>query len=138
MGIPKGVMVEHKNAVRLVQNSNYIDIDSGDILLQLSNYAFDGSVFDIYGALLNGAKLVMVTEDDLRDINRLISLIKDENVTLFFITTALFNVLVDTDANVSPTSGMYSSAGERVSFEHVKTACAQLEIRPDHSCLRPH
>ena len=47
----------------LWKETNYIQINDTDTLLQLSNYAFDGSVFDIYGALLNGARLVMMDQD---------------------------------------------------------------------------
>ncbi len=57
-GKPKGVLTTHANVVRVVRNTNYIDITCDDRILQLSNYAFDGSVFDIYGALLNGAALI--------------------------------------------------------------------------------
>jgi tyrocidine synthetase-3 len=49
-GKPKGNLITHYNISRVVKNTNYIDINSNDTLLQLSNYAFDGSVFDIYGA----------------------------------------------------------------------------------------
>ncbi|WP_141231135.1 AMP-binding protein, partial [Bacillus sonorensis] len=57
-GMPKGVAAPHYSAVRVVRNTNYIDINHDDVILQLSNYSFDGSVFDIFGALLNGASLV--------------------------------------------------------------------------------
>ncbi len=42
-----------------------------DALLQLSNYAFDGSVFDIFGALLNGARLVLLHKRDVVDMDAL-------------------------------------------------------------------
>ncbi|PAE01863.1 hypothetical protein CHI13_21615, partial [Bacillus paralicheniformis] len=54
-GMPKGVVTPHYSAARVVKNTNYIDITEDDAILQLSNYSFDGSVFDIFGALLNGA-----------------------------------------------------------------------------------
>ncbi|NLD49918.1 MAG: AMP-binding protein, partial [Clostridiaceae bacterium] len=49
-GQPKGVEVTHRSVVRLVRNTNYVEITECDKILQLSNYAFDGSVFDIFGA----------------------------------------------------------------------------------------
>src|SRR5699024_6362526 len=94
-GKPKGTIIRHKNIIRVVKETNYIDIQPSDRLLQLSNYSFDGSTFDIYGALLNGARLVMVPEESIIEISHLTKLIIDAEITVFFITTALFNVLVD-------------------------------------------
>ena len=48
-GKPKGVMTTHANVTRVVKKSNYIQLTEKDRILQLSNYAFDGSVFDIFG-----------------------------------------------------------------------------------------
>ena len=98
-GIPKGVIISHYNAIRVIRNTNYIEIYNDDTILQLSNYAFDGSVFDIYGALLNGAKLVIVEKDTVININKLGNLIRKEKINVMFITTALFNILVDMEIN---------------------------------------
>jgi amino acid adenylation domain-containing protein len=121
-GIPKGVMVAHHNVSRLVKSTNYLTIQPTDIMLQLSNYAFDGSVFDIFAALLNGAALVLLRENDLLDVQRLAALIKNEKITVFFLTTALFNVMVDT--NIECFSGIRHVlfGGEKVSPGHVKKA----------------
>ncbi|MFM7858211.1 MAG: AMP-binding protein, partial [Flammeovirgaceae bacterium] len=56
-GRPKGVEVLQKGIVRLVRNTNYVSFEESDRVLQLSNFAFDGSTFDIFGALLNGCCL---------------------------------------------------------------------------------
>jgi non-ribosomal peptide synthetase component F len=48
-GKPKGNLTTHYNITRVVKNSNYIEIKNSDCLLQLSNYAFDGSTFDRQG-----------------------------------------------------------------------------------------
>jgi amino acid adenylation domain-containing protein len=121
-GKPKGTMIEHTNVSRVVKTTNYIDIQPRDIILQLSNYAFDGSVFDIYGALLNGAKLVMIKEDDLLDTRKLSAFIKEEKITVFFVTTALFNILVDNDIECFSGIRHVLFGGERVSLQHVKKA----------------
>ncbi|MED2975781.1 AMP-binding protein, partial [Bacillus swezeyi] len=92
-GMPKGVVTPHYSAVRVVRNTNYIDIRTDDVILQLSNYSFDGSIFDIFGALLNGASLVMIEKETLLNISRLGSAIKKAEVSVMFITTALFNTL---------------------------------------------
>ena len=54
-GQPKGILTTHRNVVRTIVNNGYLSIHPEDRLLQLSNPAFDGSTFEIYGALLHGA-----------------------------------------------------------------------------------
>lgn len=52
-GTPKGVMVEHRNIIRLVKETNYCDFENISIL-QTGSLSFDASTFEIWGALLNG------------------------------------------------------------------------------------
>ncbi|PYG87829.1 fengycin family lipopeptide synthetase D/tyrocidine synthetase-3 [Ruminiclostridium sufflavum DSM 19573] len=125
-GKPKGNITTHYNISRVVKNTNYIDITNGDTLLQLSNYAFDGSTFDIFGALLNGARLVLVDKDTLLDMNGLADLIENNKVTMFFITTALFNTLVDTKPDSLQGVKKILFGGERVSVRHVQKALGAL------------
>ncbi len=121
-GKPKGILTMHYNIARVVKNTNYIDITGKDVLLQLSNYAFDGSVFDIYGSLLNGAKLVLVDKECILDMNRLAKVIKAEKVTIFFITTALFNTLVDVNIACLKNVRKVLFGGEQSSVRHVRKA----------------
>ena len=58
-GRPKGVRIPHRGVVRLVKNTNYISISSSDVFLQLAPIFFDASTFEIWGCLLNGARLVV-------------------------------------------------------------------------------
>ncbi|MCP5102136.1 MAG: amino acid adenylation domain-containing protein, partial [bacterium] len=124
-GKPKGTLTAHYNVTRVVRDTNYIDITAGDRVLQLSNYAFDGSVFDIYGALLNGAALVMVTGKGL-SAARVGEVIKREQVTVFFVTTALFNALTDLDTRCLDNIRKVLFGGERVSVEHTAKALEYL------------
>jgi amino acid adenylation domain-containing protein len=121
-GIPKGVVISHYNAIRVIRNTNYIEINENDTILQLSNYSFDGSIFDIYGALLNGAKLVLVEKETVVNMKKLGALIKQEKISVMFITTALFNVLVDLDISSLKNIRKLLFGGERVSVSHAKKA----------------
>ncbi|MFD2875857.1 AMP-binding protein [Paenibacillus rhizoplanae] len=98
-GQPKGVMTTQQNVVRAVCSSNYVTFMPTDRILQLSNYAFDGSTFDIFGALLNGAALVLIRKEDVLNITSLSRILREERITVFFLTTALFNTLVDLDVS---------------------------------------
>jgi amino acid adenylation domain-containing protein len=92
MGQPKGVVIAHRGVVRLVKDTNYIDIGSDDVLLQLSNIAFDASTFEVWGALLNGARLV-VYEQPWFDPHALAQILIEERVSILWLTAALFHLI---------------------------------------------
>ena len=121
-GNPKGTVTSHFNVLGIVKDTNYIEITAKDTLLQLSNYAFDGSVFDIYGALLNGARLVLVDKDTVLNVHALSEVIKNSGITVMFVTTALFNTLVDLNMDCFGNIRKVLFGGERVSVQHVKKA----------------
>jgi amino acid adenylation domain-containing protein len=125
-GKPKGILTTHYNVVRVVKNTNYIHLKVGDKLLQLSNYAFDGSVFDIYGALLNGAALVLIEKERVLAVDQLANVIRREQITVFFVTTALFNVLVELNIECFENIRNVLFGGERVSVEHSGRALEYL------------
>nr|WP_245585859.1 amino acid adenylation domain-containing protein [Paenibacillus pinihumi] len=125
-GTPKGNLTTHRNIVRVVRDTNYIEIDQRDIVLQLSSYAFDGSTFDIFGALLNGAKLVLISREVLLDAGKLADTIESERISVMFITTAYFNVLVDLKADSLRYTRAILFGGERVSVNHVRKALKHL------------
>ncbi|MCY9393850.1 AMP-binding protein, partial [Bacillus haynesii] len=119
-GTPKGVVTPHYSAVRVVRNTNYIDITEDDVILQLSNYSFDGSVFDIFGALLNGASLVLIEKETVLNTHELAGVIKKEQVSVMFITTALFNTLADINIGCLAKLRKILFGGERASIPHVR------------------
>ncbi|MFC8148507.1 bacitracin non-ribosomal peptide synthetase BacC [Bacillus paralicheniformis] len=119
-GMPKGVVTPHYSAVRVVRGTNYIDITEDDAILQLSNYSFDGSVFDIFGALLNGASLVLIEKETVLNTHELAEVIKKEQVSVMFITTALFNTLADINIGCLAKLRKILFGGERASIPHVR------------------
>jgi amino acid adenylation domain-containing protein/thioester reductase-like protein len=121
-GTPKGVVIRHSNVVKTVINTNYITLSPADTVLQWSNYSFDGSVFDIFGALLNGARLIMIHDDEVGDTEALLQIIENEKISVFFVTTALFNALIEKEAKVLVGIRHVLFGGERVSFQHIKKA----------------
>jgi aspartate racemase len=94
-GLPKGACVTHRGVVRLVRGANYAELASTDTLLQLAPTAFDGSTFEIWGPLLNGATLAVPSASrlSLRDIAEAI---RRFNVSVLFVSTGLFEAMVDT------------------------------------------
>ncbi|MGD7061266.1 non-ribosomal peptide synthetase [Bacillus altitudinis] len=121
-GQPKGIMTTHSNIARVVKNTNYLTILETDTLLSLSNSVFDGFTFDVYGALLNGAKLVLPTKETILDMSRLTELMKEEHVSVMFVPTALFHLLVDEGTDWMRSVRKVLFGGERASVQHVRKA----------------
>ena len=90
-GLPKGVVVPHRAVSRLAVNNDFAPVGSGDVIAFASNVCFDAATFEIWGALLNGATLAVVTQDVLLSSTALGAFIAEKNVTTLFLTTALFN-----------------------------------------------
>ncbi|WP_338552863.1 non-ribosomal peptide synthase/polyketide synthase [Paenibacillus sp. KS-LC4] len=125
-GKPKGNLTTHRNIVRVVRNTNYINVTDKDSVLQLSSYSFDGSTFDIFGALLNGARLILVPKETMLDVGNLAGLIERQQISVMFITTAFFNVLVDMKPDCLRYIRAVLFGGERVSVNHVRKALKHL------------
>nr|WP_258957390.1 non-ribosomal peptide synthetase [Bacillus wiedmannii] len=118
-GEPKGVMVEHRNVIRLVKNTNYVNFHDVGIL-QTGSLAFDASTFEIWGSLLNGGRLYLVEQDVLMDVEALKQMLAKHRINTMFITTALFNQLVITDCTIFDSLDQLLFGGETTSEEHVK------------------
>ena len=119
-GKPKGVLVEHQSVVRLVKNTNYVNQNAGESVLGLSSFAFDGSIYDVFMPLLNGGKLLIATRDLLLDFNSLKEIIQNQQVTSAFVTTALFNALVEAKLDVIGNLKFLLFGGEMASVKHVQ------------------
>jgi amino acid adenylation domain-containing protein len=91
-GEPKGVTVTHRGVTRLVQNPDYVDLDHTQVVLHVSSVAFDAATFDIWGALTNGARLVIASpRTSVVELGRLL---RRHNVTTVLFPTGLFHVVV--------------------------------------------
>ena len=104
-GYPKGTCVEHRSVVRLVKNTNYIDLNAEHVVAQASTLSFDAATFEVWGALLNGAKLLGVSKETALSADHLVAQIESDGITTLFLTTALFNQIARQKATgVSPSS----------------------------------
>lgn len=82
-GEPKGTVIEHRNVVRLMVNDrNLFDFNSNDVWTMFHSIGFDFSVWEMYGALLYGGKLVVVPRMMARDHREFLELLKEHKVTV--------------------------------------------------------
>ena len=124
-GVPKGVCTPHRGVIRLVRNSDYAEFGPEEVFLQAASLGFDASTFEIWGALLNGGKLVLPETEDpsLADIA---ALIKTHKVSTLWLTAGLFHLMM----NELP-SGLVSlkqllAGGDVLSLTHLRKASQQL------------
>ncbi len=95
-GKPKGSLIEHRNVVRLLfAEPALFDFNSNDVWTMFHSYCFDFSVWEMYGALLNGGKLVLVSKDAARDPQLYLELIQTHGVTVLNQTPSAFYNLQD-------------------------------------------
>ena len=89
--VPKGALIEQRAILRLVLDTHYITIGPGDVVAQAAHSCFYASGFEIWGALLNGARLAFVDADTVISARALDAALNTLGVTVLWMTTALFN-----------------------------------------------
>lgn len=93
-GNPKGVLISHSNVMRLFQNVQpWFNFSEHDVWTLFHSYSFDFSIWEIFGALLYGGKLVVVPYDISRSPDDFRKLLKDQKVTVLNQTPSAFNQL---------------------------------------------
>ncbi|ASS75463.1 hypothetical protein CIG75_11070 [Tumebacillus algifaecis] len=104
-GRPKGVLIEHSNVVRLLDaTDHWFQFDEEDVWTLFHSYAFDFSVWEIWGALLFGGKLVVVPYEVSRDPQAFYGLVVQAGVTVLNQTPSAFRQLLAAEeaVGVSP------------------------------------
>ncbi|HKV36668.1 MAG TPA: amino acid adenylation domain-containing protein, partial [Pyrinomonadaceae bacterium] len=124
-GTPKAVGITHRNILRLVKGANYAELTSDEVFLQFAPVSFDASTFEIWGALLNGARLV-VFPPHLPSLAELSDFVNRTQVTTLWLTGGLFHQFVDSDVAQMRTLKQLLAGGEALSPVHVNKALDQL------------
>ena len=106
-----------------MKNANYIELTPDDVFLHLAPLSFDASTFEIWGALLNGAKLV-VSPDGPLDIPNLKRIIAKSGVSVLWLTAALFHRVVDEDLPAIAGVRQLLAGGDVLSVPHVRKLVA--------------
>lgn len=97
-GKPKGAMLCHRNIVRLFKNDKPLyDFNETDVWTMFHSVAFDFSVWEMYGALLFGGKLVLVPDKVAKDTNLFLDLLRKQHVTVLNQTPTYFYNLLATE-----------------------------------------
>ncbi|MFC4502413.1 amino acid adenylation domain-containing protein [Streptomyces vulcanius] len=121
-GRPKGVVVTHHNVVRLFTlTAAFFRFTEHDVWTLFHSYAFDVSVWEMWGALLYGGRLVVVPYETSRAPERFLALLADERVTVLSQTPSAFYPLVHADRD-------HPATGDRLALRSVVFAGEPLDF----------
>lgn len=110
-GKPKGVVIPHQNVVRLFASTrHWFRFGAEDVWTLFHSYAFDFSVWEIWGALLHGGRLVVVPHAVSRSPDEFLRLLAQEGVTVLNQTPSAFYQLMQADRE-QPELGQTLSCG---------------------------
>ena len=124
-GVPRGVEVPHRAVLRLVRGADYVNLGREETLLALAPAAFDASTFEIWGALLNGGRLVLAPPGILAP-SEIAELVTRHGVTTLWLTAGLFHRVVDDHPEMLHSLRQLLAGGEVLSPDHVRRALAAL------------
>lgn len=95
-GRPKGVMIEHGSAMNTIADINQrFQVNHQDVIFGVSAFNFDLSVYDIFGAVAVGAKLVFPNPQASLDVDHWVDLVSEHGVTIWNSVPALMSLLVE-------------------------------------------
>lgn len=131
-GNPKAVLVQQKGIVNCIKFTNTkFEINENDSVLSLTNFAHDMSMFDMFGMLVAGGKVVLPDSKSLKDPLHWISLIKKYNITIWNSVPAMLQMLIEVMDQINekqiPSYRMIISGGD---YFGIKLAKNLMEKAP--------
>ncbi len=118
-GNPKGVMITNKNVVRLVKNTNYIDVYREDRVLQTGSISFDATTFEYWISLLNNLTLYIISKPDMLNFNVLEKIIRRRKISILWLTSPLFNQIVEYNPEIFKNVRVLLVGGDVLSPKHI-------------------
>ena len=134
-GKPKGVCVPHRAISRLVSDTNYVQLGPSDRIAHAANVSFDAATFEIWGGLLNGASVIGLGRDLVLSPKPLSEAIRARGITVMFLTTALFNQLVDQSPAIFASLRAACSSAARPSRSGPECGRSWTTVHPHICCM---
>ncbi|MBB2910392.1 amino acid adenylation domain-containing protein [Streptosporangium becharense] len=93
-GRPKGVLVEHRNVVNFIRTvQEMFSLTPDDRVVQFASPGFDVSTFELFSALLTGARLYAVDDEERRSIDRIDAVLAEQRITVIDLPPAIMELL---------------------------------------------
>jgi tyrocidine synthetase-3 len=129
-GKPKGSIIPQNGVVRLIRNTNFINLRPEDRILLTGAIVFDATTFEIWGALLNGGTLYIVDKEVILDARTLGEELKKNEITVLWLTAPLFTQLAEESTSIFSELKYLFSGGDVLSPPHVN------KVRHDNPSLK--
>ncbi|ATO80311.1 non-ribosomal peptide synthetase [Actinoplanes sp. SE50] len=128
-GRPKGCMLTHANVVRLMRVcESELDITADDVWSMVHSYAFDFSVFELWGALMFGGTVVLVEKEVARSPEDLLRLLVDEQVTVLSQTPTAFRGLTQAPRPADLALRSVVFGGEKLEVGEITSWAGQVAL----------
>ena len=124
-GRPKGVIVPHQAVLRLVLDNDFATLGPDEVILQMAPLSFDASTFEVWGALLNGGKLAVVS-NPYPSLDDIAAEIARHGVTTMWLTAGLFHLMVDNNLDGLRPLRQLLAGGDVLSPPHILKALRAL------------
>ncbi len=125
-GTPKGTEVPHRAIPGFFQGADYVRFGAGQAVLQHSSLSWDALTLELWPVLLSGGRCVLF-QGESGDVQALAEAVRTHGVTTLWLTSALFDAVVDTAPEMIAGVSQVMTGGEVVSAAHVRRA---LELNP--------
>ncbi len=126
-GTPKGTKIPHRSIIGFMFGVNYMHLDANQIWLQHSSISWDALTLELWTPLLHGGRCVLYLEK-IPTPEGLIQIIQSQKVNILWLTSALFNLIIDTIPQGLLGVKQLLIGGESLSTAHVRRA---LELLPE-------
>ncbi|MBF9034654.1 amino acid adenylation domain-containing protein [Rhodobacterales bacterium HKCCE2091] len=127
-GTPKGVVMPHRSAIRLLKDIDWAEFGPETAMLHASAFAFDASILDIFAPLLNGGSIV-IPKDGMLSVADLADALESGGANTAWLTSGLFNVVADTRPGCFRNARLIMVGGDVVSPAHlakVRSICSDV------------
>jgi amino acid adenylation domain-containing protein len=135
-GRPKGACIVHRAIMRLVRSADFVRFGPDQVFLQLAPLAFDASTLEIWGALLNGGRLVVAPPGRL-DPFELAELIRREQVSALWLTAGLFHQVAEHSLDAFAGLRHLLAGGDVLSASHFNRVVSALPGVVTANCYGP-
>jgi len=129
-GVPKGVMLSHRNALSFVDwTADWVDLRSDDRVSSVAPFHFDLSIFDIWGSLSRGATVVVVDEAAVTSGRRMLDRIHSTGVTVSYCVPSALMLMLENgglEERGAPSLREVLFAGEVFPMKHLRRTMAAL------------
>jgi len=126
-GTPKGTEVPHRSFMGFMFEVDYVHLDAEKIWLQHSSISWDALTLELWPSLLYGGRCVLYPEK-IPTPAGLTRIIQEQGINILWLTSAFFNLMIDTMPQGLSGVKQLLIGGESISVDHVRRA---LEILPE-------